>query len=78
MNEPANVWITHTPFVWLPMVMVMMAMVGHIVVLRRLRSESGGPTDGRPAAAPSQSWRGAYGRPTITVWSLEEPVHLYR
>jgi hypothetical protein len=50
-NEPANVWITHTPFVWLPMVMVMAAIVGHIVILRRLRAESARRTDGPPSTA---------------------------
>jgi hypothetical protein len=39
MNEPANVWITQPPFIWLPAVMVFMAVLGHIVVLRRLRLE---------------------------------------
>jgi hypothetical protein len=39
-NEPANVWITTAPFVWLPAIMVLSAIVGHIVVFRRLRLES--------------------------------------
>jgi hypothetical protein len=37
-NEPANVWITQAPWVWLPAVFVLAAIVGHIVVFRRLRS----------------------------------------
>lgn len=37
--EPANVWITHAPFVWLPAVMVTGALFGHLVVFRRLRLE---------------------------------------
>ncbi len=36
MNEPANVWITRPPWVWLPAVMVLAAMLGHIVLFRRL------------------------------------------
>jgi hypothetical protein len=36
MNEPANVWITATPWVWLPTVMVLAAIVGHIVLWRHL------------------------------------------
>lgn len=40
MNEPANVWITHAPFIWLPAVMVFSAILGHIIVLRRLRLEA--------------------------------------
>lgn len=37
MNEPANVWITRAPFVWLPAVMVLTALLGHIVIFRALR-----------------------------------------
>ena len=36
MNEPANVWITHAPWVWLPTVMVFAAIFGHVAVYRRL------------------------------------------
>jgi hypothetical protein len=36
MNEPANVWITHAPWVWLPAVMVFAAAFGHVAVYRRL------------------------------------------
>jgi MFS family permease len=38
-NEPANVWIAEAPFIWLPTVMVLMALLGHIVLFRRLRQE---------------------------------------
>ncbi|HJR60960.1 MAG TPA: serine hydrolase domain-containing protein [Vicinamibacterales bacterium] len=37
-NEPANVWVTTEPYVWLPAVMVAFAVLGHIVVFRCLRS----------------------------------------
>jgi hypothetical protein len=60
MNEPANVWITQAPFVWLPMVMVMAAIVGHIVILRRLRAESARQADRitltPSAASATASW----------------------
>jgi len=36
MNEPANVWIAHAPWVWLPAVMVLAALAGHLLVHRRL------------------------------------------
>ena len=36
MNEPSNVWITHAPWVWLPSVMVVAALFGHVVVFRAL------------------------------------------
>ena len=39
MNEPANVWITHAPWVWLPAVMVLAALAGHLLVYRRLLAE---------------------------------------
>jgi len=40
MNEPANVWVTRAPWIWLPTVMVLAAMMGHILVYRRLWIES--------------------------------------
>lgn len=40
MNEPENVWITHAPWVWLPTVMVAAALLGHILVFRKLRMTS--------------------------------------
>lgn len=39
-NEPANVWVTHAPWVWLPAVFVLAAIVGHMTVFRRLRYEA--------------------------------------
>ena len=36
MNEPSNMWITHAPWVWLPTVMVLAAVLGHVLVFRRL------------------------------------------
>jgi hypothetical protein len=51
MNEPANVWISRAPFVWLPAVMVLTAFIGHIVVFRRLRLKE------QPVRAEAQSRR---------------------
>jgi hypothetical protein len=39
-NEPANDWIAHAPWVWLPTVFVVAAILGHVLVFRRLRYES--------------------------------------
>ena len=36
MNEPANDWISRVPWIWLPTVMVLAAMLGHILIFRRL------------------------------------------
>jgi hypothetical protein len=35
-NEPANVWIKDAPFIWLPMFFVPLALLGHIVIYRKL------------------------------------------
>lgn len=35
-TQPANTWITAAPYVWLPSVLVVFAMIGHIVVFRAL------------------------------------------
>lgn len=40
MNEPANVWITRAPWVWLPAVMVSAALGGHLLVYRRVLAEA--------------------------------------
>jgi hypothetical protein len=39
-NEPANEWIAHAPWVWLPTVFVVAAIIGHVLVFRRLRYEA--------------------------------------
>lgn len=38
--DTPNVWITFFPFVWLPSVMVVTAIAGHIIIFRRLRTEA--------------------------------------
>ena len=40
MNEPANTWIAHLPFVWLPTFLVPLALFSHLLILRRLMSEA--------------------------------------
>jgi hypothetical protein len=52
MNEPANVWVTMAPWIWLPTVMVLAAIVGHIVVFRYL-GEARRIGDVSAAQAPS-------------------------
>lgn len=41
MNEPSNVWITRAPWVWLPAVMVLAALFGHVLVYRWVAAGSG-------------------------------------
>ena len=36
-EEHLNVWVTYPPFVWLPAVMVLAALSGHLLVFRALR-----------------------------------------
>jgi hypothetical protein len=35
-----NTWVAHAPFVWLPAILVLAAIAGHVIVARRLLSES--------------------------------------
>jgi hypothetical protein len=50
MNEPANVWITDAPWIWLPAVMVLAALCGHVLVYRRLLNDwTPVPVHGQPA-----------------------------
>ena len=41
-NDPPNVWITQAPYVWLPAVMVALAILGHTVIFRSLRRQLDG------------------------------------
>lgn len=54
MNEPANVWITHAPWVWLPAVMVFAALSGHFLVYRRLFGERAANWGPRRSPQPSE------------------------
>jgi CubicO group peptidase (beta-lactamase class C family) len=36
-TPPANTWVAAAPYVWLPTVMVAFAILGHLVIFRRLR-----------------------------------------
>ena len=35
-DDRVNVFVTYTPFVWLPAVMVLAALAGHLIVFRAL------------------------------------------
>ena len=35
-DQQLNVWITYPPFVWLPAVMVLTALAGHLVIFRAI------------------------------------------
>lgn len=37
--EPANVWVAHFPFIWLPLVLVSFALMGHLALFRKLVHE---------------------------------------
>ena len=42
-DEHLNTWVTYPPFVWLPAVMVLAALAGHLIVFRALRRVQGDP-----------------------------------
>jgi hypothetical protein len=44
-DQQLNVWVTYPPFVWLPAVMVLAALAGHLVIFRALHAPAG--RDGR-------------------------------
>lgn len=48
-NDPPNVWIATFPFVWLPTFLVQVALLGHLLIARRLLAEGAGATQ-RPEA----------------------------
>jgi hypothetical protein len=57
MNEPSNVWITQAPFVWLPAVLVVAALAGHVVVFRHLQSVSRRDAEARREPQPLSAYR---------------------
>jgi hypothetical protein len=40
-DDHLNTWVTYTPFVWLPAVMVLAALAGHLIIFRALRVRRG-------------------------------------
>ena len=40
--HPDNTWIVHAPYIWLPIIFVSSALYLHILVFRKLSSDSGG------------------------------------
>jgi hypothetical protein len=51
-DGPPNVFVASVPFVWLPTVMVMAALLGHLLLFRRLRRGAAGRAS---ATAPARS-----------------------
>jgi hypothetical protein len=48
-DDQLNVWITYPPFVWLPAVMVLAALAGHLLIFRSLSMAAAPPgTAGHP------------------------------
>jgi len=39
-DDSLNVWVTYPPFVWLPAVMVLAALAGHLVIFRALAAKA--------------------------------------
>ena len=58
MNEPANVWIVRWPWVWLPTLLVPVALLGHLLVLRWLFAHPGGQRPGGATAGAAAGFSG--------------------
>ena len=76
-----NTWVTYTPFVWLPAVMVLAALAGHLIVFQALRSRGRGFSPGirihrtpAPSSPPSPRMPGLKPRPTGTVPGRRKPA----
>lgn len=39
-NEPANTLVLHFPYVWIPAIFVMAALLGHLVLFRKIRADA--------------------------------------
>ncbi len=53
-TDPPNVWVTHFPFVWLPAMLVMTALFGHLLVVR-IGLSSLASARGRAPSSPTKS-----------------------
>jgi hypothetical protein len=40
--RPDNTWVAYFPYVWLPSILVTTALLGHVVVFRKLAARDGG------------------------------------
>jgi hypothetical protein len=40
LMQPSNTWVATFPYVWLPSILVTAALLGHIVIFRKLRTET--------------------------------------
>jgi hypothetical protein len=58
-DEPANVFVEQFPFIWLPTVLVVTAIWGHIVIFRALRALQGGASLARTTSAARRAPSGA-------------------
>ncbi len=47
-KERGDIFVTYPPFVWLPAILVMAALIGHILVWRRLSEKPAADTRNRP------------------------------
>jgi hypothetical protein len=53
-EDNLNVWVTYPPFVWLPAVMVLAALAGHLVIFRAVRGSGGQrSSSASPMSSPS-------------------------
>ena len=43
-DQYLNVWVTYPPFVWLPAVLVLAALAGHLLIFRALIRQSSAVT----------------------------------
>ena len=42
VNDPPNLWVATFPFIWLPTVLVPLALAGHILIARKLLTKGPG------------------------------------
>ncbi len=53
--DKVNTWVTHAPFVWLPGLLVQIALFGHILVWRKLNATAAEPRSfGGPVSSPDK------------------------
>jgi hypothetical protein len=73
-NDPANYWVSFSPFVWLPTLIVPMAILGHLLLWFELRASA---STARPRSGGAQT-PSAIGRDGRARRALRVAVHTER
>ena len=74
-DDHLNVWVTYPPFVWLPAVMVLAALAGHLLIFRALVASDTPIFAARPASTATDIAAGIICCSSSGYWHYPEDIH---